>query len=80
MTPTPRKIQIRISRLLVRTAMEDAAMYAARREVERQVRDQIKGTRLEGCGLNVEGAEQYIMVTEWPAIPDSHDLTFAWVD
>lgn len=78
--PLQPKIKIEISRILVRTAMEDAAGYAARREVERQIRQQTKGTQLEGCLLNVSGAEQHITVTEWPDIPDSSDLTFTWTD
>lgn len=75
------KIAIKVSQLLVRTAMEDAAMYAARREIERQTAEQLRGTRLERVSVTVHGCEQYLTPTsEWPMIPDSQDLTFTWVD
>jgi hypothetical protein len=72
--------RIKISQILVRTAMEDAAMYAARAEIERQVRQQITGTWLEGASLTVGGCEQYLFpLTEWPNF-SSEDMDFEWID
>lgn len=76
----PKKIHIKISKILVRAAMEDAAMHAARREVTRQIHEQTDGTRLEGHGITLDGAYQYMTITDWPDVPDSPDMTFTWVD
>jgi len=74
------KITITLSKVLMRTAIEDAAMYAGRREIERQTREQIKGTRMEEANISVKGFESYVSRIDWPEIPDTTDLTFEWTD
>lgn len=80
MTLFRKKIQIKVSKILIRTAMEDAAMYAMRREIECQTRQQVNKTWLEGCSITVEGCEIYFTPTKLPKIPDTDDLTFVWTD
>ena len=80
-----KKIEIRVSKLLMLTAMADASAIAVRDELTRQCREQLKGTRLEGCNLTVNyGFAEHPTptITQWPEIPapDSADLTFTWVD
>lgn len=47
--PSHNKIEIKVSKLLVRAAAEDAAMWAVRREVERQIREQTVDTTVCTC-------------------------------
>ena len=77
------KIEIKVSKLLMQMAMSDAAANAVREELTRQTREQLRGTWLENCPINVTyGFAEHPTptITEWPPIPDSQDLTFTWVD
>jgi hypothetical protein len=76
------KIEIRLSRLLVQMAMNDAAATAVCEELYRQTREQVRGTRLENSPISVHYgfADHTTTVVEWNPIPDSEDLTFTWVD
>lgn len=75
-----KKIEIKVSKMLIRLAIEDAATGAARAELAKQVREQIKGTYLEGSGIFVTKFEQYVDKITLHKIPDTADLTFTWVD
>lgn len=77
-----KKIEIRVSKLLMQTAVEDASATAVREELTRQTVEQIKGTRLQGGRITVDFGfdKSTVQFTTWPEIPDSDDLTFVWVD
>jgi hypothetical protein len=77
------KIEIRVSKLLMLMAMNDASATAIRHELARQTREQLRGTWLENSRITVVyGFAEHPMptVTVWTPIPDSQDLTFTWVD
>lgn len=78
------KIEIKISKLLVATAMADASACAMRTEFQRQTSEQLKGTWLENCRITVVyGFDDHPTPTfTWSEVPapPTHDITFVWVD
>lgn len=74
-------IEISISKSEMLQAMTHAEETAVTAELVRQVWPQLKGTRLEGCQLNVDYEGHQVWVKDWPPIPASSEgLTFQWVD
>jgi hypothetical protein len=74
------KIEIKISRFLLRVAVEDAAMYAGRAELKRQIEEQIKGTRLYGANVTVEAFPFHIDKMILDELPEICDIKLTWVD
>jgi hypothetical protein len=79
------KVEIKISKLLLEVAVADATVKAIREEFQRQVEEQIRGTRLAGSQIHVD----YELSNQpWPKLTfpnpvpaaDSADLTFVWAD
>jgi hypothetical protein len=79
-----KKLKIQLSKEQVRVAVEQASYAAARAEIHRQIREQLKGTWLEKAKINIPEDQGLLFISpytkkEWPKVPDSQDLTFEWI-